>query len=98
MTDRLVNLSSGELLAGGVADERGWLELSAPEGDDGLRISLTEDELLSAVEALSMILAEVVGAPPNSVGRGVRRVLGNRVRAARERQGLQELLDDWVRS
>jgi len=77
---------------------RARLEVSADPGGPGPRLDLylasgrpagthlTKGELLMAIEALPMVYAELCGARPDSLARGVNRTLRNRTRAARERR------------
>jgi hypothetical protein len=55
-------------------------------GNDSLTTQLAEGELLMVIEALAMAYAEVCGARPDSIARGVKRTIANRTRVARERR------------
>lgn len=75
MTDRLIRAGVGSRLAAGLDGERAWLELTPREGEPGT-VEFSAGEPLMAIEALTMVYAERVGANPASFARGVSRTLG----------------------
>lgn len=85
MRDQQVGLAAaGQLAAGVDAGGQAWLELSSPV--DTVMVVLAGGELLMTIEALAMVYAELCGARPDSLARGVNKTLRNRTTAARERR------------
>jgi hypothetical protein len=76
--------AGGELIVDG-AEDRARLELAGPDNDRST-VDLAPGELLAAIETLAMVYAELCGARPESLARGVNRTLRNRIAAARQRQ------------
>ncbi len=86
MRDRVVNLHAGSQLTAGTVDgSTAWLELTESGGATATA-ELTEGEVLMAIEALGMVYADIVGARPDSIARGINRTLRNRTEAARNRR------------
>jgi hypothetical protein len=88
MRDQLIRTGAGATHAAGVeTNGRVWLELTPPAGSR-VAITLSDGELLMAIEALVIAYAELLGARPDRLARGVNRTLRNGTNAAGERHRL----------
>lgn len=85
MSATRITLASSGHLSASLQDGRARLEVT-PLGEPASTVELREGEVLMAIEALVAVYAELCGARPDSLARGVNRTLTNRTAAARERR------------
>lgn len=95
MRDQIITTAKGRLVIGcDRSAQRAWIEPPAPD-DLPTTVHLSEGELLMIIEALGMAYAELVGARPDSIARGISRTLRNRTRVARENASRPGGADRW---
>lgn len=76
----------GGKLSAGAIDGRALVTLTPQFEVSPTELELAEGELLMVIETLAMVYAELCGARPESLARGVNRTLRNRTAAARQRR------------
>jgi hypothetical protein len=87
MISRDVVAEHGTLTIGSMANETARIEVITSDPASPLR--LTEREVLLVIEAFAVVYADLCGARPESIARGVNRTLRNRTRAARENRSAE---------